>query len=668
MKFINIFRKYKTHVFIFALFLLIASCVVQYSGALTTLAVFIAHSPLTPFIEEHIIHRRLNPETLVKNWGDLLQKTAEIAMQAALFLLFTVALFLLFMVREKWLPFFRTSGDRIKRFFTSAKLNVLERHLSNTFFLFLFCGFLGAAFFVLTFGAAVLDVTNTGWLMAAGGDLSQHYMGWRFFRESAWHFPVGLMDNIVYPFKESIIYTDSIPLFAVFFKVFSPLLPENFQYFGIFGLLVYFLQGGVAALVIQKLCKNSFFALTGSLFFILSPTMMQRIFNHTSLAAHFIILLCLYACITHNGERTLRRNITVWGGLFCAAVGIHPYFVPVVFVFMIACFVKDFWKTRRLRENIISGVASLAVLFVAMFILGAFYSGNDPSEGGLGYFSMNANSLFNSQETSRFMKALPLATGGQYEGYGYLGFGGLLGGFLIVCFTWYKTAAIKNVLKKNISYKRNAILTAALFLFFFMFALSPAITFNSKEIFRYYIPGVNRLWSVFRATGRYVWVLQYMIMCVMFWAVKKFFNSRKGLLILCVLLAVQYIDLKNYFSEKGEAFKQRTLWVSPLMSKEWTEIAANKKHIFFVQEPVHLSPLMDFALVYNLTTNDSYIARKNTQTVNRLKSEEKIRILAGCVDGQTIYVFETENEAEKYKNEMDISTVDGVIVGVKKSL
>jgi hypothetical protein len=661
MKFINIFRKYKTPVFIFALFILIASCVVQYSEVLTTaLAVFIAQSPITPFIEEHIIHRRLNPETLVKNWGYLLQKIMRIVA--------LVAIFLLLMVREKWLPFFRTSISNIKRFFASTKLNVLERRLSNNFFLFLSCGFLGAAFFVLTFGTAILDVTYTDWLMDGGErgyDLSQSYMGWRFFRASAWHFPLGLMDNIAHPFKVSIMYTDSIPLFAVFFKVFSPFLPENFQYFGFFGLLVYFLQGGVAALIIQKLCKNSVFTLAGSLFFILSTTMIQRIYVHVSLSAHFIILLCIYACITHNSSRTLRRNITVWGGLFCLAAGIHFYFAPVVFAFMIACFVKDFGEMRRLRENIISGTASLAAMTVAMFIFGAFYSSVDPSNSGLGHFSMNINALFNAQETSRFIKALPLATSGQYEGYGYIGLGVSLTVFFMVCFTWYKAAEIKDVLKKNIAYRRNIALITALFLFFFIFALSPVITLNSKEIFRYYIPFVNRLWSVFRATGRYVWVLQYMIMCAACWAIRKVFGSKKGLLILCVFAAVQYSDLKNYFSGRGEAFKQKTLWESPLMSKEWMEIAANRTRVFFVEGTVQLYPLMDFALIYGLTTNDSYFAR-NTPLINQFKDEEKSRILSGGADEQTMYVFETEDEAEKYKNELDISTVDSVIVGVKK--
>ena len=38
------------------------------------------------------------------------------------------------------------------------------------------------------------------------------------YRNSDWHFPIGMIDSLVYPNQTSVIYTDSIPLFAIFFK------------------------------------------------------------------------------------------------------------------------------------------------------------------------------------------------------------------------------------------------------------------------------------------------------------------------------------------------------------------------------------------------------------------------------------------------------------------
>jgi len=649
--------KYQTPIFIFSLLVLFFSLIVQCTGLATKLAALISSSSITPFIEKHIIHRSLDPLYIVRNWTNIIKRISEVGV--------LLAAILLFLVREKWFLFVRD----IPRF-----IEFISKLISGEIKIFFLCGLFGAVFFIATFGTAILDVTNTGWLMAEGSDLSQHYVGWRFFRKSPWYFPIGLMDNIIYPFKLSIIFTDSIPLFAVFFKLLSPILPENFQYFGVFGLLVWFLQGGISAIVIQKLCRHSLFSVIGSMFFIFSTTMMQRIFAHTSLASHFIILLCIYAYLCLNTRQNLRRNIAVWGGLFTLGASLHMYFLPIVFVFMVASAVKNFLETRKLCSNIISCVASLFILFSVMFVLGAFYSGVDTASDGLGYYSMNVNALLNSQNTSRFLKGLPHATDGQYEGYGYLGFGILLGCFFIVCFALLKSTEIKQTLQ-NARIKRNGIILTAVLLFFFIFALSPAVTFNDKELFKLYvIPIAERFWGTFRSTGRFVWVLQYMIICGMIVAIKNIFGVRKGLIFICVLLAVQYLDLKKYFFERGSTFRQRTEWVSPLTSTGWDEIIQAKRHLFFVYGGAYgfgsksvMFALADFARLHALTTNDMYIARsKNWQKIEQRKIEERNRILEDNASGETIYIFETIEQTEEYRTWLNIVILDGIVIGVKK--
>ena len=93
--------------------------------------------------------------------------------------------------------------------------------------IFLIGGLIGAVFFLMCYGWQILDVTNDGWLLS-GEDISQHYIGWKFYRASAWHFPIGQIDGILYPDTSCIVFSDSIPLFAIFFKLISPILPETF--------------------------------------------------------------------------------------------------------------------------------------------------------------------------------------------------------------------------------------------------------------------------------------------------------------------------------------------------------------------------------------------------------------------------------------------------------
>ena len=61
-----------------------------------------------------------------------------------------------------------------------------------------------------------------------------------------------MIDTMAYPNETSIIFTDSIPLFAFIFKVFRFLLPVRFQYFGWFGLMCFMLQGGIGAKLVKK--------------------------------------------------------------------------------------------------------------------------------------------------------------------------------------------------------------------------------------------------------------------------------------------------------------------------------------------------------------------------------------------------------------------------------
>lgn len=188
-------------------------------------------------------------------------------------------------------------------------------------------GIIGAFLFIFIYGVRVLDVAYDEWLLT-GGDLSQHYLGWIFYRKSSWSFPVGLVEGILNPEKISIMYLDSIPILAIIFKIFSPILPTTFQYFGIWGIFSFIMQGGIAALIAGKYTKN--YCAIGSVsgILVLSSTVLQRMFGHTALAGQWIILLGIYVWIC-NIEND-RKRIWIWNALLVLAVYVHMYFVPMI--------------------------------------------------------------------------------------------------------------------------------------------------------------------------------------------------------------------------------------------------------------------------------------------------------------------------------------------------
>ena len=109
-----------------------------------------------------------------------------------------------------------------------------------------------------------LNFLNKNWLYS--GDLSQYQIGWEFFRNDSWRFPLGFNPNYGLEFGTSIAYSDSIPLFAFIFKLFKNFLPENFQYFSLWIVLIIYLQLLFSYLIIFNLTKNFYFS-TISMFF-----------------------------------------------------------------------------------------------------------------------------------------------------------------------------------------------------------------------------------------------------------------------------------------------------------------------------------------------------------------------------------------------------------------
>ena len=77
---------------------------------------------------------------------------------------------------------------------------------------------LGLILFLVCYGFSALNPSYEGIVMM-DRDITQHYMGWLYYRNSDWHFPIGLMDGISAPYQVSIVYSDSIPILAVFFKL-----------------------------------------------------------------------------------------------------------------------------------------------------------------------------------------------------------------------------------------------------------------------------------------------------------------------------------------------------------------------------------------------------------------------------------------------------------------
>jgi len=73
--------------------------------------------------------------------------------------------------------------------------------------------------FLFLFGIEFINPVNTLWLYTKP-DIATAQTGWVFFKNDIWRFPFGSNPNYGHSFGNSIVYSDSIPILAILFKLF----------------------------------------------------------------------------------------------------------------------------------------------------------------------------------------------------------------------------------------------------------------------------------------------------------------------------------------------------------------------------------------------------------------------------------------------------------------
>lgn len=530
---------------------------------------------------------------------------------------------------------------------------------------------IGVVSFIAVYGVYVLNPVYDDWLLGRG-DLTQHYLGWCFYRRGQWTFPIGLTDQLAYPNHTSVIFTDSIPLFAVFFKLLSPILPDTFQYFGWWGLICFVLQGIVASMILMEFKVDKFQIVLGCLIFVLSPIVIERMFRHTSLGAHWIVLLSIYCFIKHkNTYRDIKKTSLCWGIIGGLIGAVHMYYLPMCAAFAGAYVIASLMKERHFRIRYILPMAAFTVgLFWVTYILGGFSTDASPDSDGLGEYGFNLNGFFNAKGYSRWLPNLETYQDEQYEGFAYLG----IGIYILLIFAVIYVAVMLIHAKKT--HNRDVVIYVFLYIVILLglttFAVSPQVSFGSKLLFILTDSStLTHYWSIFRSSGRIIWPVYYLIdisviVCYdRLWklSVRK---RRLAIMIFAVCIFLQIFDMGNKLASQRQTFANKVTYDCPLKSEIWDELAEREsiKHIVWVSHNIDYEPIMHFAkYAYDngWTMNNFYFARGINVNEDTRQSVENL-------NDSCIYLFKTDETEyiEGSISDLDLNfyEVDGYIVGV----
>jgi hypothetical protein len=501
--------------------------------------------------------------------------------------------------------------------------------------------------FLLIAGPRFLDPTNVAWLV--GGDPLQHYLGWAFYRNSPWTWPVGLNPLYGMEFSNSIVFTDSIPLLAIPFKAISQFLPYPFQYLGIWVLLCFVLQAYFAFRLIGLITNSAAIQCLGSILFLFSPPLIFRLSLHESLMGHFIILAALYLNLKTSAKsidtKKSYAHSFAWIILLSIAILTHFYMAVMVLALWLAdlcnrAFVKKSisYKDLALENVLLIGVAGFVAWQAGYFAI----EGASGTTRGFGDFRTNLLALFNSRGWSYWLKPIPLrdtveaATG---EGFQYLGAGSL---FLVL-------SAVFAIIKRKIQLSSITRLAAQNYPFLMIILLVLALISFSNYIgfgpwnLRVPLPDfLLSLLSIVRSSSRLFLPMYYVILLVIIYVVIKAYSVRSALILLVIAALLQVIDISAGWLPIREkvSLSSSSQFKTKLQNPFWKDAGQHYQNIVTTGGQSNWEEFGIYASENRMSTNIAHIARVDYKKLEQSFSKVNQQLHQGPLDLNTLYVFQ----------------------------
>ncbi|MDR2244692.1 MAG: DUF6311 domain-containing protein [Burkholderiales bacterium] len=497
-------------------------------------------------------------------------------------------------------------------------------------------GVLGAALFFLLLPPAVLHPANFQWLMQ--GDPMQAFVGWHFFRGEPWMLPPGA-SGYGMEMSTSIVFTDSIPLFALLFKLFAAFLPSTFQYFGIWVLACFILQGVFAWLLACCVTKRWEARLLLALLLTASTVMTLKVVGHYALVGHWLILAALLLYL-----RPLTVTVFAWCALIGLAALVHAYLLYLVLAIWAASMLQRYgWADVRavLAEFFVVVLSLLAVMWLAGYFtvpLGSF-SGNT-EHYGLGRYAANLNAFWNPGWGSRFLPPRPVTPESAFEGHAYLGAGGLLLVALAALFLVFSKAA------RARAARHWPLILVALALW--AMAVSNHVMLDDKLVLEVTLPKFAlKMLEMVRASGRLLWVPYYALLLGCAALLLQNTRAWVGTSVLLGIVVLQYADLSpramGLRSALHESVATQTeTWKSPLASPFWSEAAQRYRTVRFVPARPAATGYGAFTLYaanHGMAMNVGQFARIDNSRIGEMNAVQNERLAKGDPDTGSLYVF-----------------------------
>ena len=521
---------------------------------------------------------------------------------------------------------------------------------------------LGALVFLILYGVRVLDPTCVDWILNnPSPDPAQHYLGWVFYRRSGWHLPyLGANYSAIYPYRTSILYTDSIPLLAVLGKLLGGVLPARFQYLGLWGLFCYAMQGGLAQALIARIggvrpgdTAKNWASVLGAGVLVLFPALNIRMFAHTALASNWLVLLALWLwlCAERSENRPAAAKLCLWWGilgLLCA--GIHLYYLPMVGMVLVAACVQRALEKRGPAAVVLPVAGFCGAALAELFVLGAFAAN----------FAGYSNGYLSGADLANlFVPGL----GASWEQEIYAGLGTTIAVVLALAGLLVQHKQAGAFFRRH----KNVVIAALVLLVLdAIAAMGNTVTFAGRTLFTVPIPQVLMdFWAMFSSCARLAWLAGMLLAAAACGLVLRFWQGTAAAVLLALCAAAQGFGQRAELAKRFAAYHDAAYYenTTQLTDPAWEQLAASGQftHLAFASfdfEHDEFWDLAAFAADHGWTSNSFYMGHMDGNLAAVTLAGEM-----NALAPDTLYAFVDEDVLARNDFALHYYRLDGVLLG-----
>ena len=521
---------------------------------------------------------------------------------------------------------------------------------------------LGALVFLILYGVRVLDPTCVDWILNnPSPDPAQHYLGWVFYRRSGWHLPyLGANYSSIYPYRTSILYTDSIPLLAVLGKLLGGVLPARFQYLGLWGLFCYAMQGGLAQALIARVggvrpgdTAKNWASVLGAGVLVLFPALNIRMFAHTALAANWLVLLALWLwlCAEQSENRPTAAKLCLWWGilgLLCA--GIHLYYLPMVGMVLVAACVQRALEKRGPAAVVLPVASFCGAALAELFVLGAFAAN----------FAGYSNGYLSGADLANlFVPGL----GASWEQEIYAGLGTTIAVVLALAGLLVQHKQAGAFFRRH----KNVVIAALVLLVLDAIAATGnTVTFAGRTLFTVPIPqALMDFWAMFSSCARLAWLAGMLLAVAACGLVLRFWQGAAAAVLLALCAATQGFGQRAELAKRFAAYHDAAYYenTTQLTDPAWEQLAASGQftHLAFASfdfEHDEFWDLAAFAADHGWTSNSFYMGHMDGNLAAVTLAGEM-----NALAPDTLYAFVDEDALARNDFALHYYRLDGVLLG-----